>query len=132
MAADAADPHGLARPIATVLSSLDPNAMPTELLTTDSVVQYIAQHRTGGAMVEPPTAAAIRRGLASLNRLNVTATQNRQGGQTIRMHALTQRAVREDSIGGALRAAQLAAADGLVAIWPTTEPDLAYSAVLRS
>ncbi|GIG68933.1 tetratricopeptide repeat protein [Phytomonospora endophytica] len=106
-AADALEPHGAAREVLEWASLLDPNGIPIDVLAIDTETHD---------------------GLHNLRRLSLIDTVD----QTVLVHGLVQRSVRDEftSIRQVARAFQVA--DQLVRIWPTPEHDLALSQVLRA
>ncbi len=134
--ADQLEPVGLARPLMTVLSLLDSNGIPAELVTSAPVVGYLAH-----AVAQVVDPAKARDALACLTRLNLADTSgvtaigedfDPVGGHWIRVHALVQRAIRDHAWPDALAGAASAAADGLVNIWPQVERDKGLAHALRA
>jgi hypothetical protein len=58
----------------TLTSVLDPNGIPTAVLTSPAAVPYLADQRTGGQA--PVDAQAARDALLCLRRLNQIAVQS--------------------------------------------------------
>jgi len=129
-AADAAEPAGLARPALALAAMLDPAGHPDTLWATPAATDYLAPHRTGGAG-QPVSAEQARRALRLLHRYGLLTHTPTDSARAVRIHALTARAVRENTAD--LAAASHAAADALLALWPQadhTTPEL--TAALRA
>jgi hypothetical protein len=129
--------QGLAWPAARLAAVLDPAGHPEELWTTDAVAAYLTQccelgaadHAVGNddnearpkpldaeGSVDPEKARSVMR---LLHRYSVvTHDRGESLSGLVRMHSLTQRAVRELSSPEALTHALLTGADGVKAIWP--------------
>jgi hypothetical protein len=113
-------PAGLARPLLTMLCLLDAHAVPTTMLTTPALLQYLDTHQPSGQQ-RPTSAHHAKRALRVLRRLNLVnpaprGTDDRD--DLISMHQLIQRAVRESAQPSELNAAVRAAADALEETWP--------------
>ncbi|MCX2184917.1 tetratricopeptide repeat protein [Streptomyces sp. SKN60] len=123
-AAEAADPAGLARPILRLAALLDPAGHPEALWETEAVLDHLdplGDH-------EPEE---IRASLRVLHRYALLACDSRAG--TVRMHALTARAVRETTPEEEFAGLAEAAAEALQFLWPEPErPDWELAAVLRA
>ena len=130
-AANDAAPRGLARPVLTIAAMLDPNNIPAALFTAESVPNYLTTNRDSDSTVPPAAGerAAVDT-LHNLHRLNLI-THDPQAG-TVRVHALVQRATREQIAAGELTAAAHAAADALLDIWPAIERDPVHGQILRA
>jgi hypothetical protein len=101
--ADELAPDGQAARLLAVLAVLDPNGIPMDALLSAAIGGYVA-------------GADVRDVVMHLRRLSLLDTS--ADGNLIRIHALTQRAVREHAGTSELDAAAVAAADGLVEVWP--------------
>ena len=123
-AADARLPLGLARPLLELSAVLDANEIPESIFTSEAAVRYVAQ-RSGTA---ESSASNVRDGLRSLHLFNlVTHRESR-----VRVHALVQRAVRDDLSPPQLSALVRAAADAIVAIWPAADHDADRGQIMRT
>ena len=129
-AANDAAPRGLARPVLTIAAMLDPNDIPAALFTAESVPNYLTTNRDSDSTVPPAGEQAAVDTLHNLHRLNLI-THDLQAG-TVRVHALVQRASREQIAAGELTAAAHAAADALLNIWPAIEHDPMHGQILRA
>ncbi|MBM7773950.1 tetratricopeptide (TPR) repeat protein [Actinokineospora baliensis] len=126
-AADQLPPAGLARPMLAVMSLLDPNGIPLSVLTADPVLKYLS---TGsGQEVNAETAS---RALGCLARLNLITVDTEVAGTNARVHALIQRATRDQVLEDRIPVLTQVAADALVDSWPTIERDSALGARLRA
>jgi hypothetical protein len=140
---DAADqllPAGLARPLLVLLSLLDPNGIPTIIVTTRAVLDYLSISRTAasdGASVRDPVAELqARDALACLARLSLidlnSASTNDATYPLVLVHAMVQRATRDSASADLTAHAARAAADGLVQAWPDVEREPQLGQALRA
>jgi transcriptional regulator with XRE-family HTH domain len=114
--ADQMAPAGLTQPILRLVALLDPDGIPIALFATTAVLDFLARSRSAEAVA----AEDARDALHALNRLSlVTLDPN---SDTVRVHSVTQRVVREQLQHADAAPAALAAADGLLAIWPEQSP----------
>jgi hypothetical protein len=127
-AADALHPAGLARPVLELLSVLDPNGIPADLLSTDAATAYAATH----CATPPRDAQDLSDALHHLARLSLITLDSAAGAAAVRVHGLVQRATVEHLDPDRLGALHRAAADGLLAIWPEIERDTELGEVLRA
>jgi hypothetical protein len=118
-------PAGLAKPILQLASILDPNTIPTQLLTTRAVINWLNRIR------EQTTTEDVIDGLYSLQRLNLATHDSDSPSPALFVHGLVQRAVRDQTSGELLDSAAVAAADAVVEMWPEVE-DAALGQVLRA
>ncbi|PRY58657.1 tetratricopeptide repeat protein [Glycomyces artemisiae] len=109
--ADSSRPTGSATKLLRVLSLLDPNGIPVA-----AVHSSIADLMTA------------RRLLGRLRQMSLIEYD----GDVIRVHALVQRAVYDETPASERAEAALAAADGLLQAWPVPERNSAFTAMLRS
>jgi tetratricopeptide (TPR) repeat protein len=130
--ADDLPPVGLAGPLLTIASFLDPNGIPTAVFDTTAVRAHMLRATAiDGAQpddYEEIDPIDIRSGLANLRRFSLISTAE----SLVRVHALVQRAVRETLSRDEMRAAVRGAADALLELWPPVERDLALVVALRS
>ncbi|WP_181043447.1 tetratricopeptide repeat protein [Actinokineospora auranticolor] len=115
--ADRLEPAGLARPLLHIAALLDPNGIPVRILTAPPVLAYL-----------DTTTENAWDALTCLNRLSLITLH----ATTVRVHALVQRATREQATAADLAARSKVAADALLSVWPDPEPDAALSAALRA
>jgi DNA-binding SARP family transcriptional activator len=108
-AADRLAPIGLARPLLELASLLDANGIPDTVFTTAAARGYLVER-----LAVDPDESDIRDGLRGLNRFHLITHEE----GLVRVHALLQRAVREDLPSSA---AATVAADALVACWPAVD-----------
>jgi hypothetical protein len=146
-AADLLTPRGLSKPLLDLISVLESNGIPENVLMTDAARTFIGRQlikRTGDSPIDPAAAAhqmssseEQRGALRALHRLSLIVHDPTDAEHSVRMHALAQRATREalGKLGNledeTLRNTYTAAADALVQAWPNIERDAALSTVLR-
>ncbi|MCP2271791.1 tetratricopeptide repeat protein, partial [Actinokineospora diospyrosa] len=121
-AADLLEPVGLARPMLTVMSLLDPNGIPLPVLTSGPVLSYLSSG--SGGEVDGDDAAEA---LANLGRLNLISFDADQ----VFVHALVQKVTRDQLPSDRLSVLSHVAADALLNCWPPVERDTALAAMLR-
>lgn len=123
--ANALRPAGVARPMLQLTAMLDPNGIPTTILTSTPALTYLTEQRTTHHPNQAPaqvTAEDAVGALRALHRLSLLDTTTAPGStsthQTVRVHNLIQRTVRDPLTAD--RYGQLArtAADALLASWP--------------
>ncbi|GHJ09653.1 ATP-binding protein [Micromonospora humidisoli] len=127
--ADAAVPTGLARPVLNLVALLDPNGVPTALLTTAPVLAYLSDARGADGAVTTDV-DDVDRALHNLHRLNLI-THDPHGG-ALRAHALVQRATRDQLVEKQLARITRVAAGALLSRWPETETRPAVSQAFRA
>jgi DNA-binding SARP family transcriptional activator len=108
-AADRLAPAGLARPLFELASLLDPNGIPDTLFATQAARRYLASRSRA-----EPDQDEIRDGLRSLYRFHLITHED----GLVRVHALLQRAVRENLTEPRVTKA---VADALVDCWPNVD-----------
>jgi hypothetical protein len=132
-AADQLEPVGLARPLLLVLSLLEPNGIPAQIVTSGPVASYLektVQHPINAEQAWDALGCLRRLSAADLTSPdpNGTGLEHRR----VRVHALVQRAAREQALAEQLAAAALAGADALIALWPDVERDPDFVQMLRA
>ncbi|MCX5123284.1 tetratricopeptide repeat protein [Streptomyces sp. NBC_00347] len=131
-------PAGLARPMLQLAAMLDPNGIPEQVLTGESTLGHLTDHRLfehrysptpkPPAVTEEEAAGALR----ALHRLSLIDHSPAEAHQAVRIHQIVQRAIRE-SLGPDYRDALAhIAADALIAAWPDTERDVGLTSALRA
>ncbi|MFJ8768822.1 tetratricopeptide repeat protein [Streptomyces clavifer] len=142
--ADRLRPAGLARPLLQLTAVLDPNGIPTSVLTALPALAYLTEHRTPGEDDSRSGRWGWRRrrqlvsvqdavdGLRCLHRLSLIDHTPATAHQTVRVHNLIQRAVRESVPTDQHHRLILAAADALTDAWPEVERDTAVAGALRA
>ncbi|UIN31949.1 FxSxx-COOH system tetratricopeptide repeat protein [Microbacterium binotii] len=111
------------RRAAAVASMLSPVGHPIELWNTPSVRRYLREENTGH----------LADGLRALDRYSLVTIDDQSMAPTVRMHALTARAVREQLAEVEAREAVRVVASAVLEIWPDREHELsAIGAVLRA
>ncbi|MBM7770157.1 hypothetical protein JOD54_000361 [Actinokineospora baliensis] len=98
--ADSLEPVGMAGPLLHIASTLDPRGIPVSALTSPPVLQYLSTKDETDAWDA----------LSCLSRLSLITFD----ATTVRVHPVTQRAIREQAKGRHARVA----ADALAAAWP--------------
>ncbi|MGV9342893.1 tetratricopeptide repeat protein [Streptomyces sp. NPDC003688] len=144
--ADTLRPHGLARPMLQLAAFLDPNGIPDAVLTSTPALAHLTHHRTGlprtrwprwwpgnrrhahTAITETEATAALR----ALHRLHLIDHTPEIPYQAVRVHQLTQRAVRDTLAPLQHHSVALTAADSLSAAWPEIERDTDIAQALRA
>ncbi|MFF3400431.1 tetratricopeptide repeat protein [Streptomyces sp. NPDC002659] len=131
----AGDTTGLALPTLRIAALLDPAGHPHTFWSTPPVLDYLTHHRT------PPTTAQMsgatpdqaHTALRLLHRYALLTCDTRAEPRAVRIHALTARAVRENTPTPDLPRLATTAAGALLHAWPDpdqTHPELA--AALRA
>ncbi|MFJ1969533.1 FxSxx-COOH system tetratricopeptide repeat protein [Streptomyces sp. NPDC087903] len=136
--ANALRPQRLAGPMLQLASVLDANGIPAAVLTSAPALGYLSQQRRDrgrhrrarrrDACTQDEATGALR----ALHRLSLVDHTPDTTHQTVRVHQILQRAVR-DALKDA-RHEQLVrtAADALVASWPGIERDTTLAQILRA
>ncbi|MFD9085857.1 FxSxx-COOH system tetratricopeptide repeat protein [Streptomyces prasinus] len=135
----AADPTGLAVPVLRLAALLDPTGHPHALWTEPPLLDHLTTHRTPpGARDTAPDAPRVTADQAHtvlrlLHRYALLTCDTRAEPRAVRVHALTARAVRENTPASDLPDLAVAAADALLHTWPETDqPHADLAAVLRA
>ncbi|MEU1969432.1 tetratricopeptide repeat protein [Micromonospora sediminicola] len=132
-AADRLNPIGLARPLLVALSLLDGNGIPLDILATAATAKYLTRHRTAPA-TQPVAEEDATDAVGSLRRLSLAtiSADPSSASRIVRVHALLQRAVREQAPSELIEAAACAVADSLAGAWPDDRRARADDQVLRA
>ncbi|SOE06523.1 Tetratricopeptide repeat-containing protein [Streptomyces sp. Ag109_G2-15] len=138
--ADTQRPLGLAGPLLELISLLDPNGIPAPVLQSPSVRSYLDQHRkttvaSGGSATAPPrlaNTADVNKALHVLHRLHLAEVDFASPDQTVRVHQLVQRAIRDTLTIEERERLSRAAADGLTSAWPEVDRDTDLAQTLRA
>ncbi|MGH3901826.1 MAG: FxSxx-COOH system tetratricopeptide repeat protein [Pseudonocardiaceae bacterium] len=130
VAANGCEPVGLAQPLIELAAVLNPNGIPEELFTSDAPHAHISATARPAVCQDPVqvSAADIRDGLRCLHRFNLVT----HDAELLRVHALVQRAVRDDLSEQRLLAIVRSAADGLLQIWPDIDRNAERIRLLRA
>ncbi|MFI5893780.1 FxSxx-COOH system tetratricopeptide repeat protein [Actinoplanes sp. NPDC051513] len=123
--ADQLAPAGLARPVLELAALLDPNGIPAEIFTTDAAATYCAQR-----LDRPVDPDDLDDALHILHRFSLLTVD--EPTTTARIHAVLQRAVRDNTNPGHQSALAATAADALLEVWPPVERDVAHAQALRA
>ncbi|MFB6838148.1 FxSxx-COOH system tetratricopeptide repeat protein [Streptomyces sp. NPDC056361] len=127
-AARAADDSGLAVHVLRLVALLDPAGHPHNLWTTPSLLDHLAASGTS-----PSTADQAHSALRLLHRYALIICDTHAEPRGVRVHALTARAVRENTPESDLACLVDTAADALLRIWPEVDqPHQDLAAVLRA
>jgi NB-ARC domain/Domain of unknown function (DUF4062)/Tetratricopeptide repeat len=135
--ADQLAPGGLAGGVLELVSVLDPNGLPLEVLTAPAVLRFLAERQrvreASGPVEELREVGELdcRDALMNLHRLNLVSVDPSERARAIRTHALVQRASLEHQPQQVLASAVVAAADALVHVWPEVERDTELGRALR-
>ncbi|MFI0939238.1 FxSxx-COOH system tetratricopeptide repeat protein [Streptomyces sp. NPDC021020] len=125
--ADALRPYGLARPMLELASFLAPS-IPAAVLTSEPSLAHLTVQRT-----QPVTADDAAGALRALHRLSLlTAPGPDDDEGYVRVHQIVRRATRERLADGRYGETARAAADALMAVWPSIERDTALAQALRA
>jgi hypothetical protein len=127
--ADTLNPVGVTRPVMVLASLLDPAGIPASVFATDAVLCHLH-----GLLGHPVTAADVQDAVLMLHRLNLLTAERTTPQRAVRVHALVQRAIREQATQTSSQTIgdiAYAAADALVEIWPDLEHDLELTQALR-
>ncbi|MEJ2852204.1 MULTISPECIES: FxSxx-COOH system tetratricopeptide repeat protein [unclassified Saccharothrix] len=125
--ADRLEPAGLAAPLLAALALLDPNGVPLDVLTTPPVLAHLS--RIGGGAVD---AERARDALTCLHRLSLVTFDPASPRASVRVHALVQRAVRDECPADLADTLARVVADALLHAWPAVEHDAALAKTLRA
>jgi tetratricopeptide (TPR) repeat protein len=118
--ADSLAPAGLARPTLELASLLDPEGIPEAMFTADAAVKWLT-----AAVGRDVRAEAARDALFCLRRVSLATVDETSSARRVRVHALVQRATRDQLTDDRLAMVAGAAADALVEAWPEVGRDIA-------
>ncbi|MFD3557352.1 FxSxx-COOH system tetratricopeptide repeat protein [Streptomyces goshikiensis] len=135
--ADTLRPAGLARPTLQLIALLESSGIPQTVLTSEPALAYLTAHRTRTGLdpadePAPVSAQDAARALRALHRLSLIDHIPQTPHRAIRVHQLIQRATRDALTPRQHEQATRAAADALIAAWPTTERDTDLGQALRT
>ncbi|WP_063762360.1 tetratricopeptide repeat protein [Streptomyces sp. NRRL F-5123] len=133
--ADALRPYGLARPMLELASFLAPGGIPVSVLTSEPAREYLTalgRVATDGPQVTADDAAGALRALHRLSLLTAPEPNEEEGGGTVRVHQIVQRATRDTLPSRYYGAVARGAASALVAAWPLVTRDTALTQALRA
>ena len=135
-AADQMAPMGLSRPLLQVISVLDPNGVPIDIVETDAVVEYVSANLAAlkgeaGSSIVTISGRDCSDALINLVRMSLISVASFEGSRTVLVHALFQRATIENLSSSQLKTAIRAAADGLEQIWLDVERDFVRGRLLQ-
>ncbi|MFI2764354.1 FxSxx-COOH system tetratricopeptide repeat protein [Streptomyces echinatus] len=135
--ADTLKPVGLARPMLTLTALLDANGIPQDVLTSAPALAHLTAHRTrtGPEHAGEPELASARdavRALSALHRLSLVDHDRDASHRAVRVHQLIQRTTRDTLTPHQYDITARAAADALIAAWPTVERNTALAQTFRA
>lgn len=132
--ADRVQPRGLARPMLRLLSLLDPNGVPGPVLAGTPTLAFLAaQSRpTRREDLGPPGSDEAVLTLRTLHRFSLIDHDQARPDQTVRVLETVQRTTRDSLTPDERDAAAVAAADALLAAWPSVVRDSALARTLRA
>ncbi len=116
---DALGPPGVARSLLALAAVLDPHGIPGAVLTSPPVLDHLAGNSGPGS--GPVSAEDAVLALRALHRLSLIEHTPDAPHQTVRVHRLTQRSVRETLERQEQDRIARTAADALSAAWPTAD-----------
>ncbi|WP_222426680.1 tetratricopeptide repeat protein, partial [Amycolatopsis rhizosphaerae] len=122
--ADRLKPAGLAGPVLRLASVFDPAGFPAAVFTTAAGLAFLGRGRSGPPVTGDEAADAVR----CLQRLSLAG----QDAGTVRVHALVQRATREDLDAERFAELARAAAAALLEVWPGIEREPGEGVALRA
>ncbi|MET8147162.1 tetratricopeptide repeat protein [Actinoplanes sp. NPDC049668] len=123
--ADRLPPKGAARQLLQLAAMLDPNSIPLTVFSTDSATGYCARYRG-----VPCDADDALDGIRLLQRFNLATVDDAAG--IVRVHALVQRAVREDMDSARRCMAANSAADALLQVPIVAQHERTFAQLLWS
>ncbi|MFE2326040.1 tetratricopeptide repeat protein [Streptomyces sp. NPDC059385] len=135
---DALRPRGLARPMLQLAAFLDPNGIPQTALTSAPARLHLTANRTHTLAISrartsaPVTEAEALAAVRALHRLHLIEHTPDTPSQAVRVHQLTQRAVRDTLPPDQRHALARTAGDALVSVWPEIERDTDFAQKLRA
>jgi hypothetical protein len=126
--ADQLRPSGLAGPMLRLLSLLDGNGCPAQLMTQPVVLKYLDGMQPEAAGRRTVDTDDARDTMTNLHRLSLATLD----GDSLRVHALTQRVVRESIHTDGWKDLTGIAAAALIESGPRIEADQRFAQVLRA
>nr|WP_245699549.1 NB-ARC domain-containing protein [Streptomyces roseifaciens] len=138
--ADRMRPRGLARPMLHLAAMLGSNGIPISVLTSPPALTHLTENRTApgwGPQLQQRVrdevgVEGVTGALRVLQRMSLIDHSPDSPHQTVRVHQLVQRAVRESLRTDQCDLFARAAADALTAAWPRVEHDTALAQSLRA
>jgi tetratricopeptide (TPR) repeat protein len=126
-AADRSRPQNVAYPLLQFASLLDPAGIPMAVFISEAARNWLG-HVSPGSMSEPLSVEVIRSGLRCLHRFSLVNAR----GDTVTIHALVQRIVRDGTDPALAKDVAWAVADALLYSWPAVERDRPFAATMRA
>jgi hypothetical protein len=125
--ADELEPRGVARPLLELAALLSANGIPRNLFSTYAALAYLGDARRARVTEQDAHDA-----LTCLRRLSLVTVNGSVPHKLAHVHALVQRAVREEMPADALKRAAITAARALEMTWPLQERDRGLVTTLRT
>ncbi|MFC7612613.1 NB-ARC domain-containing protein [Actinokineospora soli] len=119
-------PSGLARRLLALMSFLDPNGIPGDVLVSEPAREYLRGGKDEKA-IDPDT---VKDCLARLHRLSLVTRV--QENDTVRVHTLVQLVTRDQLSRDEAATTAWAAAGALLAVWPDVGWDTALNRLVRA
>ncbi|WP_335976805.1 tetratricopeptide repeat protein [Streptomyces sp. CA2R106] len=143
--ANQARPVGLARPMLELAAFLDPNGIPTSVLTSTPALAYLTEHRSQAHLATPrrarwwtarqhrkPVAATADEAVSTLQALHrLSLIDHAPTAGEVRVHQLIQRTTRDALTSRQRSQLGSATADALTTVWPEDERDIVLARALR-
>ncbi|GHG41200.1 hypothetical protein GCM10017567_73370 [Amycolatopsis bullii] len=133
-AADKLRPTHLALPLLQLASMLDGGGFPVSILATTAAINWLScaraysSHENDNFDLGETEFETIRSGVRSLHRLNLVNIE----ADSVTIHSLVQRAIREQLTDDKVAECAWAAADALLETWPNPELDPTYAQMLQA
>lgn len=121
------EPTGLAKPLLQAAALMDANGIPIDIFGSTAVTRWLS-HTTGRSI----TTDDARDALNCLRRLSLVTLDPAEKHRTVRVHALVQRATRDNMPEDSQRTVTRTVAEALLEVWPAIEDDSVLSQVLRA
>ncbi|PPK69795.1 tetratricopeptide repeat protein [Actinokineospora auranticolor] len=121
------EPTGVAEPMLQLTAMLDPNGIPLSVLTSNPALKHLSTEAGN-----PVTKDDAWDALACLARLSLITFDEQSEATAVRVHALVQRATREQVSETEQAVLAHIAADALLATWPEIELDASLGTALRA
>lgn len=125
--ADQANPTGLALPSLALVSVMDPNGIPGNVLTSPAACAYLTRSR-GSSTVSEAQARGALQNLAGVGLVTIDTTS---AARTVRMHPQVQAIVRQHLSPADRDETVQAGADALAQVWPRRDVPAAFEQALR-
>ncbi|WP_197289744.1 tetratricopeptide repeat protein [Saccharothrix sp. NRRL B-16348] len=121
------EPAGLAEPLLQAAAQMDANGIPIDIFASAAVTRWLS-HTTGRSVTTDDTRDALN----CLRRLSLVTLDPAEPHRAVRVHALVQRATRDNMPEDLHRTVTRTVAEALLEVWPAIEGDSVLSQVLRA